>query len=99
MRKGGGQPLFGEGLEVSTFPNLQSFKRGEVLKPLIVQEFQIWKTPNLKGGESGGQKSLLGKSFFLTSLNPQRSKKGKRLQAPLHPIGHEFVAIPDVKLR
>ena len=91
--------MFWEGLEVSTFPNPQSFKRGEVLKPLIVQEFQIWKTPNFRGGESGGQKSLLGKSFVLISFNRQRSKKGKRLQAPIHLIGHEFVAIPDVKFR
>ena len=91
--------MFWEGLEVSTSPNLQSFKRGEVLKPLIVQGFQIWKTPNVKGGESGGQKSLLGKSFVLISCNLERSKKGKRLQAPLHLIGHEFVAIPDDKLR
>ena len=75
-RKGGGQPLFWEGLEVSTFPNLQSFKRGEVLKPLIVQGFQIWKTPNFKGGESGGQKSLLGNLSFSHPSIPKVLRKG-----------------------
>ena len=50
MRKGGGQPLFWQGLELFTAVNLQSFKRGQVLKALIVQGFQIWKIVNRKRG-------------------------------------------------
>ena len=53
--------MFWEGLELLTIQNIQSFKRDEILKPLIVQGFKIWKSPNCKRGESGGQKLLLRK--------------------------------------
>jgi hypothetical protein len=48
ISKGGGQLLFRHGMEITAKPDLQSCKRGEVLKPLVVQRFQFFKTPNFK---------------------------------------------------
>lgn len=59
-RKGGGQPFFWKGLEHFRVHNIKSLKRGELLKPHIIQGFQIWKT-NFEKGKSGWQQPLLWK--------------------------------------
>jgi hypothetical protein len=43
-RQGGWKTLFWQGLEFVTAANLQCFKSSKVLKPLVVQIFEIQKS-------------------------------------------------------
>ena len=63
--------LFREELELSAVPNLRSFKRCKVLKPLIVQGFQISKSLNCKREmRDDGRNHSLGNDSNLSSSCP-----------------------------
>ncbi|CAK7340483.1 unnamed protein product [Dovyalis caffra] len=51
-RKRGRQAFFWHGLEIRAVCDGQLFKRSEVLKPHVVQGFQLFKTPYFKRGKS-----------------------------------------------
>ena len=89
-RQEGGQPLFWEVLELVAGPNRESFKTSEVLKPFVIQGFQIFTSPN---GKSGREQPLIWKwlrLFFFIYSYFYLSKKSKCLQVPPHPTLHKF---------
>jgi hypothetical protein len=67
--EGGGQPLFWHGLKLRTSPDLQLAKRGKVLKPLVIQRFQISQILDFKGYKSRGQQRLLREGLHVIFPN------------------------------